>query len=194
MPLRVRLAASLLALATSACVGMPPGAQSAERFFASLQAHCGKAFEGRLAASNAADADMAGKRLTMHVAQCTAEEVRIPFQVGEDRSRTWIVTRTGRGLRLEHDHRHADGSPDALTMYGGDSLAPGTAERQAFPADARSIAMFTAQNRSVSNANVWALELRDRTFAYELRRPPGPGERHFRVEFDLARPIPAPSR
>jgi hypothetical protein len=27
-----------------------------------------------------------------------------------------------------------------------------------------------------------------RTFAYELRRP----NRHFRVEFDLSRPVPAP--
>ena len=190
--MRRQICAGLLLLALPACVAVPSSSAPYDRFFASLQAHSGEAFDGRLVASNAADADMAGKRLTMHVALCTADEIRIPFRVGDDRSRTWIVSRTDRGLRLKHDHRHADGSPDALTMYGGDSRGAGTAGRQEFPADAYSIAMFDAQGRSVSNANVWALELGTRTFAYELRRPPGPGERHFRVEFDLGRPIPAP--
>src|SRR3712207_8407608 len=49
--------------------------------------------------------DFAGKRLVMHVRDCSPNEVRIPFHVGEDRSRTWIVTRTAAGLRLKHDHR-----------------------------------------------------------------------------------------
>lgn len=127
----------------------------------------------------------------MHVRQCSEREVRIPFHVGEDRSRTWVVSRTASGLRLKHDHRHRDGSSDALTMYGGDSRAPGTAERQEFPADVESIALFTTQGRAVSNANVWAMEISDRHFAYELRRPSGPGQRFFRVEFDL-RPVTPP--
>ncbi|HEY0053631.1 MAG TPA: hypothetical protein VGB49_09480, partial [Caulobacteraceae bacterium] len=39
---------------------------------------------------------------------------------------------------------------------------------------------------TVSNTNVWAMEVHPgRTFAYELRR----ANRHFRVEFDLARPV-----
>jgi hypothetical protein len=54
----------------------------------------------------------------------------------EDRSRTWVITRTATGLRLKHDYRHTDGTPDALTMYGGDTVGPGTAQRQSFPADA----------------------------------------------------------
>ena len=37
-----------------------------------------------------------------------------------------------------------------------------------------------------------AIEVRDDQFAYELRRPPIPGGRFFRVEFDLSRPVPAP--
>lgn len=39
--------------------------------------------------------------------------------------------------------------------------------------------------------NVWAMEISEGDFAYELRRP----NRHFRVEFDLTRvvePPPAP--
>jgi hypothetical protein len=166
--------------------------QPADVFMAQLQSHCGKAYQGRVVTSDPADTAFAGKNLVMHVRQCAANEVRIPFHVGEDRSRTWIITRTATGLRLKHDHRHADGSPDELTMYGGDTRAPGTASRQEFPVDAESIALFTRTNRTVSNTNVWAVEVTPAVFAYELRRPPIPGGRFFRVEFDLTRPVAAP--
>ena len=32
----------------------------------------------------------------MHVRDCSERELRIPFHVGDDRSRTWVVTRTAR--------------------------------------------------------------------------------------------------
>lgn len=180
----------------AACVGaaatqpsVPP--PTADIFMARLQALCGKAYEGRVVTSDPADASFAGKRLVMHVRECRNDEVRIPFHVGDDRSRTWIITRTATGLRLKHDHRHADGSPDELTMYGGETVSPGTAGRQEFPVDAESIALFTRTNRTVSNTNIWAMEASGTHFAYELRRPPIPGGRFFRVEFDLGRPVPA---
>jgi hypothetical protein len=103
-----------------------------------------------------------------------------------------VITRTAQGLRLKHDHRHQDGTPDELTMYGGDSVGPGTASRQEFPVDAESIALFTRTNRTVSNTNVWAVEAGASVFAYELRRPPIPGGRFLRAEFDLTRPVAAP--
>jgi hypothetical protein len=100
-----------------------------------------------------------------------------------------VLTRGAGGLRLKHDHRHADGSADAVTMYGGDTLDAGSASRQQFPVDAQSRAMFTREGRSVSNTNVWALEIApQRSFVYELARE----GRLFRVEFDLARPVAAP--
>lgn len=179
------------ALLLSACAGVAPP-QPADQFMAQLQAHCGKAYEGKVVTSDPADDAMRSQRLVMHVRECRAGEVRIPFHVGDDRSRTWIVTRTATGLRLKHDHRHADGSSDELTMYGGDTASLGTARRQEFPADAESIALFTRTNRSVSNSNVWAMEVGQAHFAYELRRPPVPGGRFFRVEFDLARPVAPP--
>ncbi|QDP19498.1 hypothetical protein [Sphingomonas xanthus] len=181
-----------IALLTAGCAYQPVSIAPADRFMAALGAHCGKAYEGKLVSNEAADADFFGKRMVMHVRQCSAKEIRIPFHVENDRSRTWVVTRTAYGVRLKHDHRHEDGHPDALTNYGGDSRDPGTAVRQEFPADAESIALFTAQGRSVSNSNVWAIEVSNRTFAYELRRPPGPGQRYFRVEFDLTRPVAPP--
>jgi hypothetical protein len=176
------------ALALAACA-TTPAASPQEAFFERVSALCGKAFEGRVASPAVeADAAFAGKRLVMHVRNCTADEISIPFHVGDDRSRTWVVTRTGTGLRLKHDHRHEDGSEDALTQYGGDSAGDGTAARQEFPADQYSKDMFVRQDRAVSVPNVWAMEVHDRTFAYELRRP----GRFFRVDFDLTRPVTPP--
>jgi hypothetical protein len=75
---------------------------------------------------------------------------------------------------------------DVLHMYGGDTASVGPAERQEFPVDAFSIALFNANAAAVSTTNVWAMEVHpDRMFAYELRR----ANRHFRVEFDLTRPV-----
>lgn len=180
-----------LLLAGCASVG-DRAADPADAFMARLKQHCGKAFAGRVVTSDPADASFAGKRLVMHVRECNPGEARIPFHVGDDSSRTWIVSRTASGLRLKHDHRHEDGSPDKLTMYGGDSRASGTARRQEFPVDAESIALFTREGRAVSNSNVWAMEVDESVFAYELRRPPIPGGRFFRVEFDLTKPVAEP--
>ena len=158
--------------------------------FASLAELCGKAFEGRIVNPIvAADTSFAGKRLVMHVRECTADTIRVPFHVGEDRSRTWVVTRTAAGYRLKHDHRHDDGSEDRLTQYGGDSLVPGSAVREMFPADAFTRQLLVRERNAAGAANVWAIELHPgRSFAYELRRP----NRFFRVEFDLTRPVAPP--
>ncbi|HEY0111542.1 MAG TPA: hypothetical protein VGB59_00155 [Allosphingosinicella sp.] len=179
---------SVLLLGACVTADAPAGPQDA--FWQRLSALCGKAFEGRVASPPVeADRDFAGKRLVMHVRSCTPTEIRIPFQVGDDRSRTWVVTLTSTGLRLKHDHRHEDGSEDVLTQYGGDTVAPGTAARQEFHADAFSKRLFVREGRDVSVTNVWAMEVHPRrTFAYELRRP----GRFFRVDFDLSRPAAPP--
>lgn len=180
------------ALAASCAPVRSPSAELADTFMAAIAANCGKAFTGRVVTTDPADKDFAGKPLVMHVRNCNPGEIRIPFHVGDDRSRTWVLTRTAAGIRLKHDHRHEDGTSDVLTMYGGDTANPGSATRQEFPVDAESVAMFTKEGRQVSNTNVWAMEVHGDRFAYELRRPPIPGGRFFRVEFDLTRPVPAP--
>ncbi|WP_118858049.1 hypothetical protein [Sphingomonas mesophila] len=183
--------AAMAGLLLAGCATIAPPAP-ADSFMAAIAQHCGKAYEGRVVSNDPADADFAGKRLVMHVRDCRADEVRIPFHVGDDRSRTWVVTRTANGVRLKHDHRHADGTSDVLTMYGGETADTGSASRQAFPVDAESIALFRREKREVSVTNVWAMEIHPRMFAYELRRPPMLGGRFFRVEFDLVRPVPPP--
>lgn len=167
-------------------------ATPADAFLGRLAALCGQAFAGRVEEDVPAPADtpFAGQALVMHVRECREGEVRVPFHVGADRSRTWVLTRTATGLRLKHDHRHADGTPDAVTMYGGDTTAPGSAGRQAFPVDADSVAMFRREGLLASVTNTWAMEIAPgRYFAYELTRP---GGRRFRVVFDLSAPVPAP--
>ena len=176
----MRLIPLAFALLLSACATTPPPASPHDAFFQHLLSLCGKSFEGRVASPpSAADTDLAGKRLIAHVRDCSPTEVRIPFSVGEDRSRTWVITRTATGLRLKHDHRHTDGSEDVLSQYGGDTVAAGTSVRQEFPADAFSKALFVREKIPQSTTNVWALEAGPDFLAYELRRP----ARFFRVEF-----------
>jgi hypothetical protein len=181
-----------MAVAVAGCASTGPAESAQDAFFARLQDHCGKAYEGRVVSSDVADAEMARSQLVMHVADCSPDRVRIPFHVGNDRSRTWVISRTASGLRLKHDHRHEGGSPDRLTQYGGDTAEGGTSSRQDFPVDRVSIDLFRREGREASVTNVWALEATDDRFAYELRRPAGPNARFFRVEFDLTRPVPAP--
>lgn len=166
-----------------------------DRFMAAIAGYCGQAFAGRIVANvpkpTAPDA-FEGKPLVMHVRGCDEpqKQLRIPFHVGDDRSRTWVLTRTPQGLQLKHDHRHQDGSPDATTMYGGDTVDAGTAGRQAFPVDAESIALFQREGLAASVTNTWAMEIvPGQRFVYELSRPNG---RLFRVEFDLTQPVAVP--
>jgi len=167
----------------------------ADQFLAALARHCGQAFEGRIVANQPASSEpdaFEGKRLVMHVRGCEAptRELRVPFHVGDDHSRTWVLTRTADGLRLKHDHRHEDGSDDAVTMYGGDTASPGSAVRQEFPVDAESIAMFEREGLNASVSNTWAMEVEPgQRFLYELARP---GGREFKVEFDLTQPVDLP--
>lgn len=179
----------LLALATAGCAVAPEARRAELQFFERLRSLCGNAYSGRLVSTDAADREIAAQPLVMHVRTCSADEVRIPFHVGADRSRTWIVSRTDEGLRLKHDHRHQDGSEDVLTQYGGDTATAGTARRQEFPADRFSKGLFLREGIPQSVPNVWAIEVEPgQVFAYELRRP----GRFFRAEFDLSRPIQPP--
>ena len=182
-PLRL-LAPLVVALATIAPRAEAQTADVATAFLANLRAHCGKAYEGRMVNPVPGDSVMARARLVMHVREC-GDTVRVPFHVGEDRSRTWVLTRTGSGVRLKHDHRHADGKPDSVTQYGGDSRATGTAAQMEFAADA-----FTANLIPAARTNVWTVEISATQFAYRLRREGT--ERRVNVVFDLTKPVPAP--
>lgn len=175
-----------VALSASAFAASQFAAQPVDQFFAEMSALCGKSFNGKLAAGDDSDASFATAKMQAHVRTCTDREIQISFDVGEDRSRTWIITRTDSGLRLKHRHMLKDGTEDPVSQYGGDTAQPGTTTRQEFPVDAYSKAMFTKEGRTVSNTNIWAFEIDPgQTLTYELARP----NRLFRVAFDVAHPV-----
>ncbi len=176
-------------LAVTGAMGAPlVSIDTHDAFFERVRALCGQAFEGRVTEGNASDTAFAEQVLIMHVRECGEHVIKIPFHVGEDRSRTWILTRTGSGLQLKHDHRHEDGSNDASTMYGGHTVDAGWPSAQAFPADQYSKELFVAQGIPQSMGNTWHMYIYPETFTYRLTRE----GREFRVDFDLTRPVPAP--
>ena len=184
--------AAFTAAHSTSALAQVPAQTAADRLFASVSGLCGKAFAGRVVANEPAPAaadPFEGKVLVLHVRRCNKDRLELPFHVGDDRSRTWVLTRQNGALSLKHDHRHEDGSADDLTMYGGFALLPGTAGRQEFPTDSETKDLFTRLGLPVSLPNVWAMEIETgRHFVYELARP----GRLFRVEFDLSREVPAP--
>lgn len=158
-----------------------------EVFWDRLQALCGRAFQGRILLAPPDDPWWSAERVVMHVRECHEDEIRIPLHIDENRSRTWVVTRTDSGLRLKHDHRLADGSPDETnTQYGGDTVLPGSIWRQEFPADAYSVDAVPGRE-----SQLWYLEIRPGdAFAYGLRRE-ATGLR-YHLEFDVMDPVEAP--
>jgi hypothetical protein len=170
-------------LATACRTATPhPG----DALWSALEPLCGKAFAGQLIeGTEPSDAEIGKQTLVMHVRQCSASEIRIPFHVGENRSRTWVLTRTGEGVRLKHDHRHEDGSEDRVTQYGGDTRAGESSRSLDFYADA-----YTANLLPTAATNIWTVAVDERTFTYGLRREAQ--GRRFRVAFDLTKPIAPP--
>lgn len=182
--MRILVALSFLLLTT--CRATAP-VRAPESFWDALTPLCGKAFEGRLTeGTEPSDAAIGKERLVMHVRSCSDTEIRIPFHVGENRSRTWVLTRTSGGLRLKHDHRHEDGTPDRITQYGGDTRGDSAGLTLDFYADPH-----TAELIPAARTNIWTLAIvPGRTFTYGLRREES--GRRFRVEFDLTKPVSAP--
>ncbi|KPZ74927.1 hypothetical protein AN394_00107 [Pseudoalteromonas sp. P1-26] len=187
------LVASMLVAASSVAAARPAplvSIPSHDGFFDNIAAHCGKAYEGKVSVDNAAGpSSFAGKKLVMHVRRCNERELQVPFHVGDDASRTWIITKTGSGLSLKHDHRHKDGSDDKSTMYGGHTLDAGFANAQSFPADQYSKELFLSQGIPQSMGNTWQMYIYPKQFTYRLVRE----GREFRVDFDLTKPITPPS-
>ena len=171
------------ALMTASGTSSKPG----DRFWREVQPLCGKAFEGRLVeGTESSDAEIGAKRLVMHVRDCSDQEIRIPFHVGDNRSRTWVLSRTETGIRLKHDHRHEDGTEDEITQYGGESAPEQDSFMLEFPADE-----FTGKLIPAARTNIWTMKIDPgKVFTYALRREES--GRRFRVDFDLTRTVPVP--
>ena len=79
--------------------------------------------------------------------------------------------------------------PQPYLLFLGDTVEPGSATQQAFPADQESKDLFEREGRAVSKDNIWVVTVEPGVrYVYELTRP----NRHFRVEFDLTKPVETP--
>ncbi|BDX08626.1 hypothetical protein [Planctobacterium marinum] len=182
--------AGLLAFSASVFASPAPLVSTANQaaYWQNLSALCGKAFEGEIVKETEDDGFGVGQKLVMHVRYCSDTEIQIPFHIGEDASRTWIITNTGAGLMLKHDHRNKDGSYHVSTMYGGHTVDSGWPQLQSFPADAYSKELFVKQGIPASVDNTWQMMIYPQTFSYRLIRP----AREFQVDFDLTKPVEPP--
>ncbi|HMP98986.1 MAG TPA: hypothetical protein PKC24_04335 [Cyclobacteriaceae bacterium] len=150
-------------------------------FMAKLSRYCGKSFAGTAIFPEGDRNPFKGQALKVIFASCSPTEIRMPFHVGEDKSRTWILTVDEMGLLFKHDHRHEDGTPDEITMYGGYASTDGTALTQRFPADE-----YTAKLIPAASTNEWSFVLDEekQVLSYILKRD---GQLRFHAEFDLSK-------
>jgi hypothetical protein len=153
-------------------------------FWNSLKSHCGNAYAGILEIPEEDEA-FGGKKLVMHVKSCSENEIKIPFYVGDDKSRTWILSMKEGIISLKHDHRHEDGTMDDVNFYGGTASNKGKADIQSFPADVHTQTLIPE-----AATNVWWITIDEKTFTYNLRRLGT--DRVFRVVMDITKPIETP--
>lgn len=154
-----------------------------QKFWKNLEKHCGKSYEGTVTAGGKEGDGFTGEKLVMQVLSCEPNRIRIPFYVGDNKSRTWVLFKNeNQILRLKHEHRHEDGTEDTVTQYGGENSNYGFENLQMFPADQE-----TAKRISYASTNLWWITLDDKTFTYNLRRIGS--DRLFTATFDLAKPI-----
>ena len=157
------------------------GHKTSHGFLNHFSQYCGQSFEGKTVFPDDPGHDFAGKKLIMNIADCSDTEIRVPFQVGENTSRTWVISQTNKGLLLKHDHRHADGTPDELTMYGGYEDESSTALKVSFAADEDTAIMLPE-----AKTNVWTLSFDEdnKQFTYSLTRHSKP---RYEAVFDLTK-------
>jgi hypothetical protein len=153
-------------------------------FWEQLQKHCGMAYEGFINAE-ANNGDFKDKQMIMHLRSCEKGKIRIPFMVGDNRSRTWVLTLENDQILLKHDHRHEDGSEETVSWYGGKTTNQGSTSMQVFPADEE-----TQKRIPAAFGNVWWITIDAQFFTYNLRRIGS--DRLVSVKFNLSKPVSTP--
>ncbi|MGZ5248251.1 MAG: hypothetical protein ACXWCR_14180 [Flavitalea sp.] len=191
MPIKIYLPFLLVMMIIFSCtpakkLNQTTVSNNQESFWKSLQSLCGNSYEGELVAGPSNDTMFTNKKLIMHVRSCNSYLIRIPFVVGTDLSRTWVITKTLSSMILQHDHRHRDGTEDSVNFYGGHTSNSGSKTIQFFPAD-----QHTTNQLPAAAGNVWWIEIiPGQSFSYNLRRMGT--DRYFSIRFDLTKTVAAP--
>ncbi len=126
---------------------------------------CGQTFAGQETFIAEGRESWADKEFVMHVTVCEDDRVYVPFHLDDDHSRTWMFLVEDGRLRFRHDHRHEDGTPEEVTLYGGYADGHGSALAQSFPADD-----YTCELLPTACNAIWRVFLSDdkSTFTYQL--------------------------
>ena len=149
-------------------------------FFERFMALEGKRFQGTQVFISPNMESWDGFEIVMHVREFHPDVVYMPLRVGVNTSRTWALYRDNNNrLRFRHDHRHADGTPENLSLYGGFHTTGGNAFTQVFPADE-----YTCNMAPAICDNEWTLSFNEdlSAFSYILNKA---GEKVFQLDFDL---------
>ena len=175
-------AALVLSIATSGCIATSPAKKATpaepvsaaaqdrlvnqRAFFENLRALCGQTFGGRTILAPVRDKTFEPARLYMVVKDCNGDEIRIPFIVGEDASRTWVFQMRKEGLRFFHEHLRPDGTKHEPSGFGGNATTDGSPVFQSFPD------FDATAGTPVAKRRVWRLRLDTdhRLFVYYLDR------------------------
>ena len=159
---------------------------------------CGEAFVGKVTTDEpGGDDSWSTHRLVMHVRECEENRLAIPLHVGDDRSRTWVLRRTGRGASLlKHDQpSRRDGGEDAFdALRRGWERPPRGVGALDFPGPTRRRRpLFVREGLDVSvdkRVGRWRSSPGKNASPYILRRP---GRTLSRSIFDLSAPVDAPA-
>lgn len=156
---------------------------SQRAFFNQLATYCGQSFSGKQVFMAPERDSWEDKKFVMHVTVCEDDHIHIPFHVDEDQSRTWMFLVEDGRLRFRHDHRHEDGTPEEVTLYGGYGDGKGDRLMQRFPADD-----YTCQLLPDNCNSIWQVELTEDpgTFNYSLFSG---NNLVFTATFDLTKPL-----
>lgn len=152
-------------------------------FMENLARLCGSSFRGRETYYLPGRESWADKDFVMHVVLCEEDRVHIPFHLDDDASRTWMFLVEEGRLRFRHDHRHPDGTPEELTLYGGYADGKGSAFVQSFPADD-----YTIELLADTLGRQWNIVMDEQltNFSYQLQY----GDKIvFQADFDLTNPL-----
>lgn len=153
-----------------------------EKFVDNLSTYCGHSYGGKVVFPEEPPRGFTDP-LVAHFTICDDGKVHIPFHVGENKSRTWMLDMKEEGLLFKHDHRHEDGTPERMTMYGGWADDNGNEYLQNFPADEETIAL-----REGLKSHTWQIRLSEdlHTYSYSLFLN---GELYFQADFDMTKPL-----
>jgi hypothetical protein len=183
----------LVPFALGACEPPPDAAAGASdpteaqrAFFDHVRSLCGQTFGGRTVYAEETDETFEPARLYFTVEECGEDELRMPFVVGGDPSRIWILQRGEDGLTFFHEHLREDGTEYESSGFGGHADARGSATYQHFPD------FWTTDQTPAAERRVWSLRIDHEhdLFVYDLERGGRPA---FRLVFHLGPPSPAPS-